>query len=362
MFTTVLERSPRRILALSAALLLTLSAAAGAQTTAAEYEVTFDATWSSATHPGAFPSGAHFSPLIGGTHNDGYQVWQPGGTASPGIEVMAETGSIGTLIAEVQAAITAGTAGEVVGGPGIPVSPGQAVTTFTVSDAFPLISLTTMLAPSPDWFVGVHDVALLGSTGWVDELTVDLYAYDAGTDSGTGFGSPNQNTNPQDPIQLQTGGPFFGIVPLGTFTFRRIASTLRYGSGVNPADSIEYPGAPPAIGQTLSFLLHDPSGTMVVPATTFFAVSAFPDPGFPAGTLIPNLGLSAPGAAGEFLIGLPLLDLVVGASWNGAPAPVGVFVPNDPRLVGLDFYGQGLLRDANGRFGLTAGIEIRVGP
>ncbi len=265
MFTPLLERSPRRTLALSAALLLALPATAGAQTTAAEYEVTFDGTWSSVTHPSAFPSGAHFSPLIGGTHNDLYQVWQPGGIASPGIEIMAETGSIGTLITEIQAAIAAGTAGEFVTGPGLPVSPGQAVTTFTVTDAFPLISLTTMVAPSPDWFVGVHDVSLLDANGWIDDLTIDLYTYDAGTDSGTGFFSSNQDTNPQDPIQLQTGGPFFGTVPLGTFTFRRIASTLRYGSGVNPADSIEYAGASPAIGQTLSFLLHDPSGTMVAP-------------------------------------------------------------------------------------------------
>ena len=362
MNTSARNRPTRRFLALASALFLSLSVSVSAQSTEATYEVTFDADWSSTTHPSAFPGGAHFSRLIGGTHGDAYQMWAPGGFASPGMESMAETGAITTLRNEVLAAITAGTAGEVVTGPAIGTSPGQAVTSFTITSDHPRISLTTMIAPSPDWFVGVHGVALLDSGAWVDDLVVDLYAYDAGTDSGANFSSPNQNTSPQDPIQLQTGGPFFGTVPLGTFTFRRVASTLRYGSGINPAGSIEYVGATPAVGQTLSFLLHDPSGTMVVPATTFLAVSVFPDASFPAGTVLPNFGLSAPGADGELLVALPLFDVAVGAIWTGSPAPVDFPVPNDPALVGVNAYFQGVLRDANGRFGLTNGIEVRVGP
>ena len=37
-----------------------------------QYSVKFDATWSQASHPGAYPSGAHFSALIGGS-----DVWRP---------------------------------------------------------------------------------------------------------------------------------------------------------------------------------------------------------------------------------------------------------------------------------------------
>ena len=34
---------------------------------------------------------------------------------------------------------------------------------------------------------------------WVPKLTVDLLSYDAGTDSGPNFTSPNSDTNPQQP-------------------------------------------------------------------------------------------------------------------------------------------------------------------
>ena len=34
----------------------------------AVYRVTFEADWSSQTHPVDFPSSAHFSPLVGMTH------------------------------------------------------------------------------------------------------------------------------------------------------------------------------------------------------------------------------------------------------------------------------------------------------
>ena len=58
-----------------------------------QYEITLDATWSNATHPQAYPSSAHFSGLIGGTHNANVSFWQTDELASPGIKRMAETGS-----------------------------------------------------------------------------------------------------------------------------------------------------------------------------------------------------------------------------------------------------------------------------
>ena len=218
-----------------------------------------------------------------------------------------------------------------------------------------------MIAPSPDWFVGVHDVDLLADGYWMDDLTIDLYAYDSGTDSGTGFTSGNQNTNPQAPITMQTGGPFFGTTPLGTFTFTRLSSTLRYGSGINPEDSLAYTGLAPGINKTLPFEMSDPTGTMATPASTFFAIAADPMPFFPAGPLLPGRGMTAPGSAGELLIDIPLIDLQVGGMWTGTPVPFNPFVPNDPALVGMDFYCQGVMLDATGRFGLTSAIEILLG-
>lgn len=196
----------------------------------ATYEVRFEATWSAQTHPGAYPGGAHFSPLIGATHDAGLHLWEPGGSASQGIEVMAETGGVGALSAEVNAAIAAGSASQVVQGPGIS-SPGATTASFGVTDAFSRVSLVTMIAPSPDWFLGVDGVELRPNGHWVNSISVPLFAWDAGTDSGADFNSPNADTNPQEPIALITSGPFFGNDQLGTFTFTRQVTTASYCTG-----------------------------------------------------------------------------------------------------------------------------------
>ena len=61
------------------------------------YRVTFKGTWTTASTPGGLPSGAHFSTLIGAVHNSSVSFWSPGGTASAGIESMAEVGGTGSL-------------------------------------------------------------------------------------------------------------------------------------------------------------------------------------------------------------------------------------------------------------------------
>ncbi len=62
----------------------------GAAAETARYEVIFNSTWSRSTHPIQFPSGAHYSGLIGGTHNTQFSMWMPGALATAGIEQMAE--------------------------------------------------------------------------------------------------------------------------------------------------------------------------------------------------------------------------------------------------------------------------------
>ena len=41
-----------------------------------------------------------------------------------------------------------------------------------------------MLAPRPDWFVGVDGVSLRENGSWLDSKVVELVVFDAGTDSG----------------------------------------------------------------------------------------------------------------------------------------------------------------------------------
>lgn len=185
------------------------------------YSVKFDATWSGITHPGAYPGGAHFSALIGGVHSEQANFWTPGQLASVGIEQMAEVGGTTALRNEVQTAINAGTAASVIQGAGI-ASPGNTTVTINVSPQFPLVTLVTMVAPSPDWFVGVHGLDLRNGSKWQNQLIVDLFAYDAGTEQGAGFSLSNPDTVPRQPIAL-LGLPFAtGSPRLGTFTFTRL--------------------------------------------------------------------------------------------------------------------------------------------
>ncbi|HAB19864.1 MAG TPA: spondin domain-containing protein [Verrucomicrobiota bacterium] len=193
----------------------------------ARFEVLFDATWSPQTHRGAWPTGAHWSGPVGGVHNGKVHFWKEGETASEGIRLMAERGQQGTLAAEIQSAIPAGNAYFTVTASGLG-SPAQRVITFpqaTTRD-FPLLTLCSMIAPSPDWFVGVAGLSLVGSDGeWIQEQTVTLYGFDAGTDSGVNFSSPDLLTAPRGVVTRFTGYPALidgTIVPFGTFIVRRV--------------------------------------------------------------------------------------------------------------------------------------------
>lgn len=186
----------------------------------ASYDVRFDAAWSAQTHPRDFPGSAHFSRLVGGTHGPGVGFWQPGELASRGIQDMAERGQVQPLEREVAQAIAAGLAGSVVRGTNVPQSPGTATASLTVTREFPRVTLVTMIAPSPDWFVGTRGVSLLERGRWLERKVVTLYAYDAGTDSGSTFRSPDQPTLPPEPIARIEGFPFDGV-PIGTLTFER---------------------------------------------------------------------------------------------------------------------------------------------
>lgn len=187
-----------------------------------QYEVTFDATWSEQTHNG-WVSRAHFSKLAGGTHDDSVIYWQPGGISTSGMEAMAERGTSSFIGADmVEIAEQGHGFGSIRGQSIIDPSPGITTVVFQAHSAYPLVTLVCMVAPSPDWFVGVSGLRLYEDGKWPGEVVVELPAYDAGTDSGVDFWSANEDTIPWEPISLITGFPFEGDPPLGTFTFRLI--------------------------------------------------------------------------------------------------------------------------------------------
>ena len=196
------------------------TAAAGAT---ANYQVTFDATWSEQTHPKKFPSGAHFSPLVGAVHRPDTTFWRSKKKASKGMEKMAEVGSTFLLTQEINAAINDGEAKSAILGSGIS-SPGSTSVMIEVDALHSAVTLVSMIAPSPDWFIGVNGVELMEDGEFVDELVVELFAYDAGTDAGKSYNSKNDNESPKRKIKRLKKGPFKKVknVPLGTFRFTRI--------------------------------------------------------------------------------------------------------------------------------------------
>lgn len=151
--------------------------------------------------------------------------WRGGELATIGIQDMAERGMTTRLSDEITAAIASGTAEHVFTGGNIGSTPGTASAEFDVSQSFPLVTLVSMIAPSPDWFVGVSALRLFDNNSWTDEMSVDLVPWDAGTDSGSTFTSPDIASVPHVPIfRIVTAplSPSGSVTPLGTFTFTRL--------------------------------------------------------------------------------------------------------------------------------------------
>ena len=184
------------------------------------YELVFRGDWDSDVTPGGVPAGAHFTTLIGGIHNADVKFLEAGQLASDGVERMAEVGATSTLRGEVQTAIdtapnNALSVVEVAvgGGPKPTTDP----TSVELNSQYPRLTLTSMIAPTHDWFVGVSGFSLLDSQGrWLRNHTINLYPWDAGTEDGTDFSLVGNDTDPPEPIRSLQG--------IGPFTLERIAS------------------------------------------------------------------------------------------------------------------------------------------
>jgi len=259
---------PFTTMAMTSLVLMALTGGAVAQT--AHYTVTFDATWSDTTHPTDFPPGPHFSGLVGGTHDATISFWQEGEPASLGIRRMAEWGSQAELLVEVQDAINSGQAETSIADDPLWTVPDSTSVAIALTQEFPLVTLVAMVAPSPDWFIGVRNLDLMSGGIWAEQIVVELFPYDAGTDSGPTYTSADQVTAPPDPIASITGTPFSPGVSLGTLTFTKQyvadvpdASNFRataYPNPFNPRTTIawELPSSGP-----LRVDIHDAAGRLV---------------------------------------------------------------------------------------------------
>ena len=188
----------------------------------ATYTVAFQGAWNTTVTTGGVPSGAHFTTLIGGVHNADVTFLREGGMATAGVESMAELGGTGTLANEVRAAqpnalsVLQGSAGNI--GP----TGSSTINMVMLTTDHPRVTLLSMVAPSPDWFVGVSGLSLLDAQGnWLSSQTVNLYPWDAGTEEGTEFSLTNSATSPQETITSLRGMGKFSNERIATLTFTR---------------------------------------------------------------------------------------------------------------------------------------------
>lgn len=199
-----------------------------AQSTA-DYDISLTTIWTTAQHS-SVPGSAHWSDLIGATHNTANEFVSLGANATLGIKNVAEFGSNSAFTNEINTAISGGQADQKLQ-QGFPFA-AQVTAAFNdvaVSEDFPYVTLVSMVAPSPDWFIAVNSENLRSgnpsiNNGWKNTYTIDVFAYDAGTDSGTNYTSSN-NPNSAVGVSMVSGFPINGN-KMGTITFTYKSSTL----------------------------------------------------------------------------------------------------------------------------------------
>jgi hypothetical protein len=211
----------------------------------ATYNITFNSIWNATDHS-SVPGSAHWSRLVGATHKTANTFLQLGGTATTGIKNVAEFGSNTVFNSEVNAQITANEADQYINGPSLGSGPGDIfINGLEVDEKFPLLTLVSMIAPSPDWIIAVNGYNLLDTNGdWKTSVTLDLFAYDAGTDNGSDYTSSDMAATPFQPISMLNIAPINGN-KMGTLTIT-LQSVLSVDT-VNPLSTVSvYPN--PSVG------------------------------------------------------------------------------------------------------------------
>jgi len=155
-------------------------------------------------------------------------MWRPGAKASAGVELVAETGGTSTLVSEINTQFAAKKAWKLIlpGGSQLGPEVKKSGVDVQVTANFSKVSIITMLAPSPDWFIGIDSLDLCDGGKWRESMNITMLPpYDAGTENGTAFSIDNAATNPLVnifKITNDTAGAFNGPNPipsLGEFRF-----------------------------------------------------------------------------------------------------------------------------------------------
>lgn len=167
----------------------------------ASYKMTVTMNWTSPQF--SIPAGAHVTTIIGMIHSQDTFLWKQNVLATPGLEDVAEVGNTIKMNGELDEIIAKNKAlskFQIAA----PLITGTTETTLKFNTVFSYISFASMIAPSPDWFMGLSNVNLFENNKWLDTLSLNIRVYDAGTEEGDVFGYNNPSTVPQQTIMLLT--------------------------------------------------------------------------------------------------------------------------------------------------------------
>ena len=169
----------------------------------------------------ALPDDTTFGSVAFAMHGSSVSFFQEGEATSAGLKAFAETGATDLLVAEFAASsATASTYPRQGEGGTFPQTAEQAQTFASnrATRGWSNLTFLASLSESPDWFVGARNIELRPGGVWIEELEVDLFAWDAGTDNGTDFDSADSPTDPPGDVTSLKGAARFSDTPIGTLT------------------------------------------------------------------------------------------------------------------------------------------------
>jgi len=213
--------------------LIALAISAASITSASAQDLTINFT--NLTH------GSHFTPLIFSAHAADQHIFEINTEASASVQAMAEggdTASIASDLAALNADVVSSPA------PGGLTEPGQSVTFDMTTQALNThLSMTAMVLPSNDGFVGLDALAIPTAVG---TYTFYLNAYDAGTEAndevlaGMPGGAPGVAGFPADPLGM-AGANATGVTTAETNTnihiHRGVIGDVDTEGGISDIDS-----------------------------------------------------------------------------------------------------------------------------
>ncbi|CAL1534947.1 unnamed protein product [Lymnaea stagnalis] len=203
----------------------------------AMYTVEFKGLWSRNTHPKGFPDEKnayqlHWSNVVGASHGSDFRIWDYGQLASRAVKEVCEYGASRSLENEMKEnseKIRTVIKTNQLWGPEKILETLKAV--YTVNKKKHLLSLITMIGPSPDWCLGVSSQSMCtANCTWRDSFEIDLYPWDAGTDSRVTYLGRKMPTQPPERIHRITStypnnmeSPFYGeeIKPFARLTITK---------------------------------------------------------------------------------------------------------------------------------------------